>query len=268
LSATATTENIQPFFFGTATQQLYGCFHPAVPLHDFALLLCPPLGDEYIRAHRAHRLLATRLARVGVPVLRFDYYGTGDSGGVDTDATLAQWQANIVQSIDELKRRSGLKRVMLAGLRLGAALALLVSLGRADVVGLALWEPVINGAAYLAELREAHEHKLFYIASASPPPVSSSSELLGFTFAPSFLAEIEALDLLHIKDKPAASILLLEQAEGEHMPQLRAHLSSLGAALTHQVVDDPVIWAEDPDKALVPGQVLQAIITWVTQGAG
>ncbi len=268
MSANPPTENIQPFFFGTPGQQLYGCYHPATQTHDFALLLCPPLGDEYVRAHRANRLLAARLARAGVPVLRFDYYGTGDSMGVDTDATLAQWHANIVQAIDELKRRSGLKRVMLAGLRLGAALALLASVGRADVVGAALWEPVINGAAYLAELREAHEHKLFYIASASPPPASSSSELLGFSFSPSFLREIEALDLLSITAKPAPRILLLEQSEGEHMPSFRAHLANLGAALTHQVVDDPVIWAEDPDKALVPAQVLQAIIAWVTQGTG
>lgn len=270
MSASLPTENIQPFFFGSSSQQLYACYHPAAPTHDFAALLCSPLGDEYIRAHRAYRLLAARLARAGVPALRFDYYGTGDSAGADTDATLAQWRANIGQAIEELKRRSGLRRVMLAGLRLGAALALLASVGRADVVGVALWEPLVNGADYLTELREAHEHKLFYSVSAAPPAPSPSAsvELLGFSLSPAFLAEIKALDLLSLTVRPADRILLLEQSEGQHTPALREYLIRLGAALDHRIVDDPVIWAEDPDKALVPQQVLQTMIAWITQGVG
>ena len=43
-----------------------------------------------------------------------------------------------------------------------------------------------------------------------------------------------------------------------------SHLESLGAKSQYQVVEGPRIWTEDPDKALVPQQVLQAIMNWIT----
>ena len=44
-----------------------------------AIVLCQPLGHGYLRAHRAFRNLAVSLASQGFHVLRFDYYGCGDS---------------------------------------------------------------------------------------------------------------------------------------------------------------------------------------------
>lgn len=261
----ANIEQTQPFFFNG----LYGCYQP-IPGHgrDAVAVLCNPFGDEYIRAHRAYRQLAIRLNRSGFPALRFDYTGTGDSQGDDLEASLTRWRTDINAAIDEAKRRAGVQKVYLAGLRLGASLAAQVAADRDDVQKVALWEPVVDGAAYLAELQEAHEHKLFYLASGgvttAPAKPGQPSELLGFVLSDTMLNEIRAFDLLKIARKPSDSMLITEHEETELNRALRSRLESLGARLEYRLVDDPVIWAEDPDKALVPHNVLQAIVGWMS----
>ncbi len=44
-------------------------------------MLCAPIGSEYTRSHRSLRHLADRFARAGIPAVRFDYHGTGNSPG-------------------------------------------------------------------------------------------------------------------------------------------------------------------------------------------
>ena len=46
-----------------------------------------------VRAHRLLRVLAERLARNGIAVMRFGPYGAGDSLGNDEQLDLAGWQA-------------------------------------------------------------------------------------------------------------------------------------------------------------------------------
>src|SRR6266496_586332 len=149
---------IEPFFFGAANQRLFGNYHAPMSSSpaSTAVLLCQSIGDEYIRSHRACRQLAIRLSKVGFPVLRFDYSGCGDSDGDEQDSSLEGWLADIGTATDVLRQKSGAQRVIFAGMRLGGMLAVLAATRRNDVIGLALWEPVISGEAYLAELADWH----------------------------------------------------------------------------------------------------------------
>src|SRR5690606_6529681 len=128
------------------------------PVQGTTALLCNPFGQEAVRAHRIFVVLADRLARQGVSVLRFDYHGTGDSPGDDDVGDLEGWAADILSAqawLDEAARPS--RRVWI-GLRLGALLAAMASGGArpgATIDSLILWEPVIDGSAYLRELAEA-----------------------------------------------------------------------------------------------------------------
>ena len=63
-----------------------GCFgwlHPAAG--NRGVVLCAPHGYEELCVHRQWASLAERLAAAGLPTLRFDYRGTGNSVGDDEE---------------------------------------------------------------------------------------------------------------------------------------------------------------------------------------
>ena len=87
---------MNPFFFGSSEERLLGVHHPPrgrAP-RERGILLCYPLGQEYMRAHRAFRQLGMLMARRGFHVLRFDWFGTGDSAGRVEDAKIERWVAD------------------------------------------------------------------------------------------------------------------------------------------------------------------------------
>ena len=263
LNANAPVETSQPFYFG-GDDHLFANYHTVSDTNRPALLLCYPLGIEYIYAHRAYRQLALRANQAGFPVMRFDYFGTGDAAGDDKDASLSRWLKNISTAIEELKRRSGRSNICLAGMRLGASLAVQVALTHPDVTSLLLWEPVVNGKEYLAELQESHQKRLMYLPAL--PDVQGgdkSTEVMGFELSDAMYRQIEQLDLLNIAQKPTDDILLIEQSVQPRIAQLRARLESIGSRVNYQEINGPSIWGEDPDKALVPYDILKAAVQWM-----
>jgi hypothetical protein len=115
------------------------------------VVICAPLGRDARCAHRPLRLLAEQLAAAGVCTLRYDHLGTGDSLDLpepDGDA-LPVWREGLAAAIEKLKALTGVQRVVVAGLRFGAALAV-EERDRAD--GLVLLAPVLRGRTWLREL--------------------------------------------------------------------------------------------------------------------
>jgi predicted alpha/beta hydrolase len=122
-----------PLLFGPASRQLFGLFHAPERDSQMAVLVCAPFGQEAIRSHRLFRVLSDRLARTGVAVLRFDYFGSGDSPGDDEDGELEGWRRDIGTAHEELRRRVGSRRIVWLGARLGGAMAVLAAKsGRCD----------------------------------------------------------------------------------------------------------------------------------------
>lgn len=139
-----------PFFFGHEGE-LFGIYHAAAGPAAKAVLLCAPLGQDYIRCHRLYRQLASALAAEGIPVLRFDYYGCGDSAGASHEVDWERCQRDIVTAATELRARSGVERVGAFGARLGASL-MLAAAPAARLTELVAWDPVIDGEDYVATL--------------------------------------------------------------------------------------------------------------------
>jgi alpha/beta superfamily hydrolase len=134
-----------PFYFGSADRRLFGVYDPAHKIGGAtrAAVVCYPSGDEQIHAYRTLRQLAARMSQAGIHVLRFDYYGTGDSSGETGEGDIASWCDDIKTAIAELKDMTGATRVSLVGLRLGANLAARVAAKRpAEIDNLVLWEPL------------------------------------------------------------------------------------------------------------------------------
>ncbi len=148
---------MKPFYFGDRDRSVYGVYDPPMHIAGAAegAVLCYPLGNEYMKSHRAFRHLAKEIAKVGVHVLRFDYSGTGDSWGSGDDASIPRWVEDIQLAIAELRDMSQTARVSLVGFRFGASLATLVASRHHEVDRLVLWDPVLDGRRYAETLVES-----------------------------------------------------------------------------------------------------------------
>lgn len=170
---------------------LMGMYHGVAGHAPVGALLCPPLGQALLRTQRIYRQLATVLAARGIGVMRFDYRGTGDSAG---DSLTLDWQhclADIRSAAAELRVRSGCAAVVGFGTRLGGSLAL----AAAPAVGfsqLILWDPVLDGARYVAELdawqEELRTDSLHYSRPRSTE--EAAGQWLGFPVSPHWRAQL------------------------------------------------------------------------------
>ena len=114
---------MKSFYFGDAKTPLFGSYYPARGISSRAVLLCPPIGHEYTRSHRALRNLANGLADRGYHALLFDYRGIGDSqGSVDQVGNMALWLDDIEIAARELLDETMATQLSAVGLRLGANL--------------------------------------------------------------------------------------------------------------------------------------------------
>jgi pimeloyl-ACP methyl ester carboxylesterase len=225
------------------------------------VLMLPAVGYQYWSAHRTLRVLAERLAGAGHLALRLDYEGTGDSAGEQRDPDrLDAWRRSVVAAADEL-RSLGCSRLVVVGVRMGAALALSegAELGAEAIVA---WAPVVSGRRYARELRmlatplpEGHDDL------AEPGAVG----VAGTLFGPATLEALSQLDLLAL-DRPPAPRILVVESKGE--PKLCARLRELGAAEVEQAsIPGAETALEVPtEDAVVPEQIVDAIERWVGPG--
>ncbi len=158
---------MEPFFFNDGSMQLYGVFHAADPMasRGRSVLLLYPLGEEYMRIHRSFRRLAVLLAERGFDVLRFDYFGTGDSSGEFGEVTLSSCVRSAQRAYDELVALAPGNSVDLVGLRMGTAVARSIAATR-RVARMVLWEPKTRDIDYLREMaddiRERGQSRAFF----------------------------------------------------------------------------------------------------------
>lgn len=101
-------------------------------------------GPQYrVGSHRQFVLLARRLADSGIPAMRFDYRGMGDSSG--QVRTFEDIGPDIRRAIDEFVQQvPGLERIYLWGLCDAATAALLYAVNDSRVAGLILLNPWIR----------------------------------------------------------------------------------------------------------------------------
>ena len=146
----------EAFFFGRDRAQIFACYHPPFGGGGRVLtVVCPPLFSEHVRTHKALRDIALLLAAAGQHVLRFDYRGTGDSSGELDACSVADWTRDITDTIAEGRDIADCSIVRVLAVRAGALIACEAVGASPEVDRIVLWDPVLDGAAYLDELRKA-----------------------------------------------------------------------------------------------------------------
>ncbi len=248
---------MKPFYFGRSSRPLYGVLHPARgERRRPGVVVCPPFGQELLRAHRSLRELASRLADAGFPVLRFDYGGTGDSAGEADDVRLSALVEDTLLAADEMRETTG-GRVVVAGLRLGGAVAALAAQRQPDIAAAVLWAPACDGSAYLGELRDAHAA---WVREHACGARTSRDELLGFCYPPALVADLEALRL-HRLEPPARALVV----DGPGATRLWPGAEAVEHLATSRV---PVwVHAEGMSRVLVPGDLLDGVVRWLERAA-
>ena len=261
------------FNFGPAGRRLLGTLHTPGRLRQrsAAVLLCNPFGEEAARAHRIYRVLATQLERSGYTVLRFDYSGTGDSMGESEAASVATWLEDVEVAADELRRGAGNRKLVAVGVRLGATLAGLASARNGTRLRhLVLWDPIVDGPAYLRELTEAHRSYMRHEMGAAwhdRLPVSADgapSEALGTPIAPALAAELAAIDLAGAELR-SDHVTVISTAPSPALERLRQRLGGTGARWIDQA-ESPA-WNSDAalNASVVPKEIVQAVLTRIEE---
>lgn len=253
------TPEPQPLYFGAEAARLFGWLHrPAAgSLAGVGFVICNPFGFEEVCAHRSLRHFAQAAAEVGIPALRFDYEGCGNSAGDEFDAdVLGRWTRSVHEAIDTLRCATGVTQVALLGLRLGALLSVLAAAQRQDVAGLVAVAPVVRGRAYLRELT--------MLAQTGAAPTGGTDdgglESAGFLMTRETCEALSAVDLRSLARPPAPRVLIVERDDVTAPSEWRPALERIGTEV------EAVRWGgyagmmEDPQRTVVPEAMVRGVV--------
>jgi alpha-beta hydrolase superfamily lysophospholipase len=262
-----------PFYFGPGERRLFGWYHePAsgAPARDVGVVFCNPFGFEAICVHRGIRHFAESFTGAGFPSLRFDYDGTGDSAGEDRDADRVRaWVASVHQAVETLKERSGVKRVVLFGTRLGAAIAAAAAAERDDCASLIALSPVLSTDHFLRELATFHAWGRFKPAPDGVSGIAEGDrEVSGFVITAATAASLASLDLAKQTRPPARDVLVLERDKRSSSAAWLERLASLGTKAESRFIEGFAEMSVDPHKTAVPTRLIAGALEWLESRHG
>lgn len=257
-----------PFFFGSSRRRLFGVYTPAAEIEGAsgAVVLCQPWGTEYIHAHRAMVRLGETLSRTRFHVLRFDYYGSGDSGGEFGEVDLEGWRSDIRTAAEECLSMSGASRVSLVGLRIGANLAADVARDLADLDALVVWNPIVDGAAYAtvstpAPWRDPVGLRSRRRAICEGPDIT---KVIGSPLGEHLAAELRQVGLAPVLRGVAGRTLIVGSGEAADRAALRGSLAEgSGATIDYEENDDTPAWLDGHPGYALPVSTIDTIRRWL-----
>lgn len=231
------------------------------------VLIVPPFGWEDVCSSRPLRYLGGMFAANGIPALRFDLPGTGDSSGGPRDCGLfSAWTESVGDAAAELREATGVEDVAVAGIRLGAMLAVIAAARGSNLQDLVLWGAAANGRALLRELRAFSnmERAEYANGEASPAPVPGL-EIGGFLMALETQRALEALDLSALPGMQGRRILVLSRDDLPPDAKLVRALESWGCTVEVGTGSGYAAMMALPHEALPPVATGQAILKFLTR---
>ena len=273
--ARALDERTRAIYFGSRANEgraLFGWYHPSrgkKAARPPAVVIAPPLGYEGICAYPALRMFAERLSAAGFPVLRFDYDGTGDSGGLDSDpGRVRAWIDSVGEAVSEMRALSGEQEVCVFGVRMGATLALTAAAERGDIDRLVLWNPCPSGKAYARELRafRLFAEQTGELAARPKAEGDTSEESGGFLFTSETLDALKKVNALELGKRAAAKVLVVGRNDVPDDDKLARAIESHGAVTTYTQLPGYAEMMVAPHKSVFPEGLYDAMVAWLDEG--
>ena len=180
-------------------------------------------------------------------------------------------QFDLLRAHEELARRSQAGRFTWLAARLGATLALQAARHAQGLRRLVLWEPILEGRAYIEELLAAHIDMLevgFYdkdpawYARSEGDDGPEITEALGHRISSQLAAQLKGLRPTTLSAPAAIETQVFFRQEQAPTLEWCKRESAQGRKVTHETLDHPIIWTADPlpNQAIVPGDVTKRLI--------
>jgi alpha/beta superfamily hydrolase len=223
MNSTRTTPSRRIIHFGPEGK-LYGVVH-APPAHSTrGFVICAPFAEEAKCAYRPLYEIADLAAAQGWTVLRFDYFGTGNSAGAFEDFTPPLAKENIAAAIAYLHEQ-GIERVGLLGLGLGATLAFEAVANDVKADLLILWQPIVSGEQFykLNIKRQLVRQMLTHGKANGGMSTGDIIDLDGYSLRKSTIDQLKSIDLLDYSPATVPPTLLFQISFTQNMaPDLQA----------------------------------------------
>lgn len=254
-----------PFWFGPDDRPLFGWLHlPRDRTVRGGVVLCQPLGIEAICVYYTYRLLADRLAEQGLAVLRFDYDGTGDSTGQETDPDRVEaWLSSVTAAADVLVG-AGVSDIGLVGVRIGGLFAANEAVRRSGVDALVLWDPCLSGQSFVREQRF-----LRHLSDGGGGGGDGGGggedalEAPGLRFEPETVEGLGGLDLAAMDGTLAKRILVLVPPGTSRPRVLQRRLDGLDVEWQEATGQDLLL---DSHTQTPPMSTIDRVVDWLAAG--
>ena len=258
-------------WFGSGSYSLLAHIDlPQTTCGPLGVLIVPSFGWEDVCSYRPLRFLARTFAAEGLPAMRFDLPGTGDSSGDARDPGLFDaWIQSVGDAAAELRAASGVEEVAVVGVRTGAMLAVIAASRGADFQDLILWAPAATGRAMLREFHAFSKLARAEYANSdpSPPQPIPGLEIGGFLIAPETLSALETLDLSTLPTMHARRVLVLSRDDLPTDQKLVSALELSGCTVEVKNGSGYGAMMAIPDEALPPTATSRAMIDFLTKAS-
>jgi len=250
----------QQAYYASGDETLFGWLHgvPSESSPPACVVICNPLGFEYMSGYRTIRHLADHVARRGTPALRFDYAFTGNSSGEDfKSASIMQIESDILASVAYMRRVFGQCEVTIVGIGLGATFGVLAS-RNIEQHRLVLWNPTIRGKRYIRELR-----LLSNVLDQSTTKSSDHVDAAGVYLSDSFQIELADINLTQCHFDKTKSALLIDREDIGDSSALLTTFETLGLEHDYVKMAGYKEMMDVPTDTVVPESTIDRIAHWI-----
>lgn len=260
---------MRPLYLGTTPDPVLAFLHqPKGEPVSTAVLFCSPWGWDDVASYRARRSWAEQLAARGHPTLRFDFPGTGDSGGSAYDpARVGACSDAVTAASAWLRAETGCLRIAAIGLGIGGLfLAKSIAMGAA-IDDLVLWGTPDRGRGFVRQERAFSQMQAsrYSLTGEEEPFVLPDGwmESGGFVLSAETIVSLGAIDLATFDTGSLRRALLFDRDGIVIPPRVKTHLVEAGVEVTSGNGDGWGAMCLHPERYEVPEGVIGQVLRWI-----